>query len=966
MLRPASLAFVLSLLLTALPLPVAHAGAWDGLPDGCVREGGVDVLFLLDVSGSMGGVLSSVKSQASGIMADLRANLTDVRFGASSLVDYPAAYSYPGYSASYGSGADYPWRLHQDLTTDDAATQAALDGIQLLFGDDWPESYSRALYEAGETVSWGPERLKLVVFFGDAEPHDLGFNGRNTGGDPGRDAVAGTADDLDFETVVAGLAARGVRVLGVNSGTAAPTMSYLAAQTGGAWASLGSTASMRAFVVDLVQDEVRQDAAAPQVRFDLPDGDGPPRLFVDGADAGPSPAATHAVARGDLPVQVAASDDCLVERIDLYADGLLLGSVPAASGSFTWPASAASPGVHRLVAVAEDWVGRTARVEMPVTVLRLDAGARALGAYAGVNVPASVELTAGGAQAMTAGGGSRSWDAGALAELASWNALNDTALASLTPDLAGSSQASSHVAEVSLLGGLVTAKGLRAVTASAFDGATLASSSSAEGSSVVDLRIAGVPVPVTTPNLDVPLPDGLGFVRVFEVVDGSSPVGAAQQVNMLHVFLDSPSLKGEIVVASARSAAGYLDASVVALERSVRDADDAGTDADAGDGAADATPLAPGTWSGTLGDLDRVDAYRFDAGEGDRIVLAVEAAPRVTAHSRAPPRAQPLDPNVAAQAQLRLVQMHLVDPTGAVRDSTAVYVGDRIEFNADEEGAWTAVLTLLNGGDANYTLHLSLPPVVFLPEMEGGLQGDAPGACADARAIDPALTRAAWATSGVMRAADLRDAYAVQVRIGDVVAVALKPDELDDGADFDLVVYDDECRLVAQSRLGRGLEGKGAPEAVALLPALRTGSYVLVVERIDGVGNYHLAFTSQTSVPTLPGNDAGSGRDSTSQADAVPVAPTGVYEGALEEGDASDWYVFAPQAGNRQNVALHSSAGSQLEVVLRDADGDVMGHSRTGLAPALLEFGTDGRPYYLEVRPLVGGGNYLLALAEEP
>ena len=101
-----------------------------------------------------------------------------------------------------------------DNITDVANT---INGLWLGYGADWPEDYTRALYEV-ISVGWRPHTKKIVVLFGDAPTHDLDFAGYNFGGDPGRDAVAQTDDDLEFETVVQQVADEGVSVIAVDSG----------------------------------------------------------------------------------------------------------------------------------------------------------------------------------------------------------------------------------------------------------------------------------------------------------------------------------------------------------------------------------------------------------------------------------------------------------------------------------------------------------------------------------------------------------------------------------------------------------------------------------------------------------------------------------------------------------------------------------------------------------------------------
>lgn len=190
-----------------------------------------DVLFLFDVTSSMGEQLAAAKASASSIMTSLEELVPDVQFGVASLSDYPGSFTSPGgYAGEYGSAAygDYPYRLDAPISSDGSATAAAIGGLLIRYGGDLPESYGRALYEtyADAAVGWRTGSRRLVVAFGDSLPHDddvcagttcsLPYGG-STGIDPGRDAVIGTADDLDLQSVLAGMTEHGIALYMIHS-----------------------------------------------------------------------------------------------------------------------------------------------------------------------------------------------------------------------------------------------------------------------------------------------------------------------------------------------------------------------------------------------------------------------------------------------------------------------------------------------------------------------------------------------------------------------------------------------------------------------------------------------------------------------------------------------------------------------------------------------------------------------------
>lgn len=239
-------ALALGLLMTAATPAMGAGFTWTYATNPCAIVAPVDVLFLFDTTGSMGGVLNSAKSGATSIMNSIRSQVPNSWFGAANYRDYNGFYSYPGYASQYGSTGDYPWQVNGAMSSSTAATQAAINGITLGYGADGPESLVRALYEsyAAPNLGWRAGSIRIVIVFADAPGHDLNFGGFNFGGDPGRDAIAQNGDDLNFETVVANLAATGTKVGFVQSGSwnaATSYFDYTAAQTGGIRENLGGS-----------------------------------------------------------------------------------------------------------------------------------------------------------------------------------------------------------------------------------------------------------------------------------------------------------------------------------------------------------------------------------------------------------------------------------------------------------------------------------------------------------------------------------------------------------------------------------------------------------------------------------------------------------------------------------------------------------------------------------------------------
>ncbi len=118
----------------------------------------LDVLFLLDTTGSMGDELAQLQNNILGISSQidsLPGNI-DVRYG---LVTYR------------DRGDEYVTRLY-DFTTEVAAFQSSLNSEYAAGGGDTPESLNEALHNAIQNISWrGDDTVKLVFLVADAQPH---------------------------------------------------------------------------------------------------------------------------------------------------------------------------------------------------------------------------------------------------------------------------------------------------------------------------------------------------------------------------------------------------------------------------------------------------------------------------------------------------------------------------------------------------------------------------------------------------------------------------------------------------------------------------------------------------------------------------------------------------------------------------------------------------------------------------
>ncbi|GAB2836667.1 hypothetical protein GCM10027276_44170 [Comamonas piscis] len=121
----------------------------------------VDVMFVLDNTGSMGAALTSLRTNIDAAMVQT-ASLGNVRWGVGHFEDVN-----PG----WGSGIDQAWTLALQPTDDQAAVGAAVN-FPLGFGGDTPESNLIGLQSAATEVNWRPGSARFIVYVTDAPGHD--------------------------------------------------------------------------------------------------------------------------------------------------------------------------------------------------------------------------------------------------------------------------------------------------------------------------------------------------------------------------------------------------------------------------------------------------------------------------------------------------------------------------------------------------------------------------------------------------------------------------------------------------------------------------------------------------------------------------------------------------------------------------------------------------------------------------
>jgi hypothetical protein len=161
----------------------------------------LDLFFLMDVTGSMGGVITNLQNGLlSTVIPGVTGAVADSQFGVGAYGDFPIG----GYgSPSCGVGHDQPFYLLQEITSDPALVTAGVNSLSvgstpIGCGSDWAESLMEGVYQAatGEGLSspaptlvppnmtgiggvaFRQGTMPVIVGLGDAESH---VGGETTG-----------------------------------------------------------------------------------------------------------------------------------------------------------------------------------------------------------------------------------------------------------------------------------------------------------------------------------------------------------------------------------------------------------------------------------------------------------------------------------------------------------------------------------------------------------------------------------------------------------------------------------------------------------------------------------------------------------------------------------------------------------------------------------------------------------------
>jgi PKD domain len=126
-----------------------------------------DIVFLSDTTGSMGGAIANVKTNATTIMNDVNGAQPP-----GAIAQFGAA-EYKDGTPNFCPSDPFAFRLDAALTTSLPTAQAGINTWSASGGCDTPESAINALYQlATGAVAFRPGSTRVIVWFGDATSHD--------------------------------------------------------------------------------------------------------------------------------------------------------------------------------------------------------------------------------------------------------------------------------------------------------------------------------------------------------------------------------------------------------------------------------------------------------------------------------------------------------------------------------------------------------------------------------------------------------------------------------------------------------------------------------------------------------------------------------------------------------------------------------------------------------------------------
>ena len=123
-----------------------------------------DIVFMADTTGSMGGSIANVRTNASAILSQIQSAQPTAQFAVAEYKDDEPS-------------SAFPYRVDQQLTGNAGDVVTGINAWSAVGGGDEAEAWIGALGRIPSTIAFRPDSTRVLVMFGDAPSHDpsLGF-----------------------------------------------------------------------------------------------------------------------------------------------------------------------------------------------------------------------------------------------------------------------------------------------------------------------------------------------------------------------------------------------------------------------------------------------------------------------------------------------------------------------------------------------------------------------------------------------------------------------------------------------------------------------------------------------------------------------------------------------------------------------------------------------------------------------
>jgi len=199
-------------------------------------NGDIDIVFVVDTTGSMSGSIYAVKNNIQNIVSSVNAKTKSARFALVTYRDHPS---------HGGDATDYPSRIETDFTNNIEVIKRAASSMRLGDGGDWEESVYSGM-RAGLDLQWRAGVKKMMIVIGDAPAKDP-------------EPVTGLTKQSIINAAYAVDPAQ-VYVIDTSSDYSLAVMKSLAEQTGGEYARANNAGSE---LVDYINASIENVASKP-------------------------------------------------------------------------------------------------------------------------------------------------------------------------------------------------------------------------------------------------------------------------------------------------------------------------------------------------------------------------------------------------------------------------------------------------------------------------------------------------------------------------------------------------------------------------------------------------------------------------------------------------------------------------------------------------------------------------------